>query len=349
MTGILAHMAAGAGSGGFKAAGEIADTQIEDRQWNNRQAVLDARAKSLLEIQQRFAGDQNALNRDHQSSLAKESREASSIENKLNRELQSNLADRRDAADDARLEKTLAAKEDAPTEMEKNYSLLVRVYGEDRARSMLADSKGGKSDIERRKLYGKVYTDTLKALGGEMGEIPPGAEEKARAIAEQVSGFTAQARAGQSDLDTLLAKIVAMGKSTPRAETTDGAGPAPREAQKLDGQVKSAGILSLGSGGNDSPPLPSITGSKGFQDSMDTLVENSGGYASPAVKQALQITKGSFNPQDETITFKPQDESALKQMLQALNKAGIYFDAKEGPGGVVTVKIIENNQVSVKA
>lgn len=115
------------------------------------------------------------------------------------------------------------------------------------------------------------------------------------------------------------------------------------------GRIKTAGVG--GPGGNSKKsftPLPSITKNSGFQSSMDKLLNNSGATATPKIKQALQITKGNFNPEDKTVTFTPSSEKELRQTLKALNEAGVFFDAKEGPDGQIIVNIIEGKPNMVK-
>ncbi|MCG8620151.1 MAG: hypothetical protein MI802_28355, partial [Desulfobacterales bacterium] len=102
-------------------------------------------------------------------------------------------------------------------------------------------------------------------------------------------------------------------------------------------------------GAEGANPLPMVSGNSSFQASMDDLMRKSGATANPSIKEALKITKGTFNPEDKTITFVPTSENELKQVFRDLNKAGVYFDAKEGPGGKIIVSVVENEPNMVKS
>jgi hypothetical protein len=141
-----------------------------------------------------------------------------------------------------------------------------------------------------------------------------------------------------------------MGYSTPQGivdvygnpvEAAPDAPPPGPDPDKGGGKAEGQGL-------NFGGDLPSITDNDQFRGNMGSLLGKYGVNESKAVKDALKITKGGFNPENGTIIFKPQNESHMKKVFIELSNSGIKFDAKQNEDGTISVSVVDEGKPLVK-
>lgn len=248
--GILARGA----EGGFKAAGDIADKRITATLDEKKAAALEKRQLNMMRLQNEFGKSEREAGQDFQSRESETDRKFRSGESSADRSFRSKEAgdERSFRAGEAKTERDF--ENTSTTDIEKQYKFLTTIYGEDKAKSLILQSKDitSKTDLERQKLYSKTYTDTLKVLGGDMGEITPEMKKEARDLASKISGYSIgeeQSNTGNT-FDALSEKIKSVTNKQPMSD---------------DGMMKShastrqnipSGILAKGGAKQIRPELP---------------------------------------------------------------------------------------------
>lgn len=233
-----------------------------------------------------------------------------------------------------------------PSELEKKYNFLANTLGEEKAKELIMSSMtktgaSGNAELDTKKLWNKVYNDELQTrVEADFDNQVPFEEKQAAAMASanQVTGLNlggANNNTG-SMLDTYLGKV----KKQPAGESVS--------AQNQQ-SIKPKGILAQGVNTDaDVPASKMLPNNDTFKKSMGAIVEQSGMTATEPVKKAIQISQGVYNPDDQSVTFKPQNEDDLKKKLIELNKQGVLFDAKYDQSGNVVINVNSSQPNKIK-
>lgn len=233
-----------------------------------------------------------------------------------------------------------------PSELEKKYQFLANTLGEEKAKELILSSMtktgaSGNAELDTKKLWNKVYNDELQTrVEADFDNKVPFEEKQAAAMASanQVTGLNlggANNNAG-SMLDTYLGKV----KKQPAGESVS--------AQNQQ-SIKPKGILAQGVNTDaDVPASKMLPNNDTFKKSMGAIAEQSGMTATEPVKKAIQISQGVYNPDDQSVTFKPKNEDDLKKKLIELNKQGVLFDAKYDKSGNVVINVNSSQPNKIK-
>lgn len=353
----------GAGAGVAKKVGDGIKEKRRETLEEKKQLAISRRQENLQRLQQQFQSQQGDLNRTHQSNQTDKTIEFNKNEGILNRAAAKNLATHDQGLADS-----------APTDLEKKHSFLVSILGEEKANAYIEASVSSKTktNLDREKFYQEIYTGTIKALSGEMGEVTDEMKQEARTLAEQLSGYRLPGVSTNSELSSLLSEIKAAGISkgkeskTPSQEldtpTDDEAGILDKVASKitnipyedsLAGKVERTvknipqflsdskaanqqNLEAVASKRTDGVSIPGINTFK--RETPEAQTE---------VQRIVQITKGILASDGKSVTFQPEDQKSLEKTLAELDKAGIAFNAKQGADGQIIVTIIEDSKVNI--
>ncbi|MBC8438995.1 MAG: hypothetical protein H8D87_04850 [Deltaproteobacteria bacterium] len=210
--GGLLSVVGGAAAGGAEEKLKLLDSEKKAKL---EQAKLDAIEKRE-NAYRAFLSGENVKDRTHREGiLAKEQEFTTGITDKKIEAERENIIN---------AEKLVSKR---PIETEKLYDFLKTLYGEEEAKALIKSSQTSKTkpSLEREKLYNEVYTDTLKALSGD---LPPTSEveEKASTLAGQISGFSPSGeKTGLSALQELQEKLKLLSNSKEKIDkgilTTD--------------------------------------------------------------------------------------------------------------------------------
>ena len=233
-----------------------------------------------------------------------------------------------------------------PSDLEKKYKFLANTLGEEKAKELITSSitktgASGNAELDTKKLWNKVYNDELQTrVEADLDNEVPFEKKQAAAMAfaNQVTGLNlgvANNNAG-SLLDTYLRKV----KKQPAGGSVS--------AQNQQA-IKPKGILAQGINTDaDVPTSKMLPNNDTFKKSMGAIVEQSGMTAPEPVKKAIQISQGVYNPDDQSVTFKPKNEADLKQKLLEIHKQGVLFDAKYDQSGNIVIYVNSHQPNKIK-
>jgi len=211
MAGILASMVAGGAAGGFKAYGDVIDENVKAKRDAEKEAVLAARQKTLMELSQKFQTSERIAGQEYDSQKTAGSQRFE--EGILGKKTQSekDMLGQKIEGEKSLLSMRNEYESGKPTDLEKQYKFLEGVLGTDVAKQFVLKSKDVKTDLGREKLYSDVYTSLFKAAS-EMGEVTQEREAKIKETAKSISGFDPEQGSGAKTdqgnmLDILLNKI----------------------------------------------------------------------------------------------------------------------------------------------
>ena len=144
----------GAGAGGFKAAGDVAEEEVKGIRTDMLQAALDKRADNLM----RFEAEEAEKGRSLTAREGRLGRRAEQKEGKLGRE--------------ATLE-AARIKAGEPGAFEEKYNLLVKIYGKDKADSLIESSldKGETGTSAKDKIDALEKAYELRNTGAPLEDI----------------------------------------------------------------------------------------------------------------------------------------------------------------------------------
>jgi len=144
----------GAGAGGFKAAGDVAEEEVKGIRTDMLQAALDKRADNL----KRWESEEAIKERKFKTGESKLSRESSEKEGRLGRESTERIA---------------KLKADEPGTFEEKYNFLVKIYGKDKAESLIESSleKSESGAVAKSKIDALSKAYELRDTGAPLEDI----------------------------------------------------------------------------------------------------------------------------------------------------------------------------------